>query len=120
MLVLAAPAAAQEPPATGSDLGGAGLIEMRNARFRPDGTVEAGAAWRRQRRSWFLSFQALPFLETTFRLTDRLIATTGRGNTTDRSFDVKLRLLEEGPWNPALAVGLQDLIGTTRTAAPPP
>ncbi len=103
---------AQDVPATGSDFGGVGLIEMRNARFRPDGTLEAGAAIRRQRQFWFLSFQALPFLETTFRLTDRLDATAGRGTTTDRAFDFKARLWEEGPWHPALAVGVQDLIGT--------
>ncbi|WP_426954685.1 YjbH domain-containing protein [Muricoccus radiodurans] len=112
LLLLAAPALAEEVPATGSDFGGAGLIEMRNARFREDGTLEAGAALRHQRRFYFLNFQALPWLEATFRLTERLDATAGQGTTTDRSFDVKLRLLEEGPWNPALAVGLQDLIGT--------
>ena len=87
-------------------------IETRNARFREDGTLEGGVTQRHQRRFVFFNFQALPFLETTFRLTDRLNATTGRGNTTDRSFDVKLRLLEEGPWTPAVAIGLQDLIGT--------
>src|SRR3712207_4130811 len=106
------PARAEEPPATGGDLGGVGLIEARNARFRPDGTIEAGAAWRRQRRSWFLSFQALPFLETTFRLTDRLDATRGCGIANDRAFDLKLRLWQEKAWRPALAVGLQDVIGT--------
>jgi hypothetical protein len=99
-------------PATGSHYGGAGLLEMRNARFRPDGTVEAGAALRHQRRFWFLNFQALPFLETTFRLAERLDATAGSGTTTDRAFDVKLRLWEENRWRPALAVGLQDAIGT--------
>ncbi|SDC95693.1 YjbH domain-containing protein [Belnapia rosea] len=112
LLALAAPARAQDPRASGSDFGGAGLIEMRNARFRPDGTLEAGAALRHQRQFWFLSFQALPFLETTFRLTDRLNATTGRGTTTDRAFDIKARLWEENAWRPALAIGAQDLIGT--------
>ncbi|MDO9711664.1 YjbH domain-containing protein [Paracraurococcus lichenis] len=111
-LVLSTGALAQEVPATGSDYGGAGLVEMRNARFRPDATLEAGAALRRQRQFWFLSFQALPFLETTFRLTDRLDGTRGWGTTNDRAFDLKLRLWEEGPWRPALAVGLQDAAGT--------
>jgi hypothetical protein len=54
----------------------------------------------------------LPWLEATFRLSERLNATTGRGTATDRAFDVKLRLIEEGAWTPAVAVGLQDLIGT--------
>ena len=103
---------AEELPATGGNFGGVGLIESRNARFRDDGTLEAGASLRRQQQFYFLSFQALPFLESTFRLSERLNGTTGSGTTTDRSFDLKLRLLEEGDWSPALAIGLQDLIGT--------
>lgn len=85
---------------------------MPNARFRPDGTIEAGLAFRRQRNFWFVNFQALPFLETTFRITDRLNGTTGRGTATDRAFDLKLRVWEENAWRPALAIGLQDVIGT--------
>jgi hypothetical protein len=85
---------------------------MRNARFRPDGTLEAGFSLRHQRDFYFLNFQALPFLETTFRLTERLNGTTGAGMTNDRAFDVKLRLLQESDWLPAIAVGLQDFIGT--------
>ncbi len=110
--LLASPASAQEVPGTGSNYGGVGLLEMRNARFRPDGTLEAGAAVRHQRRFYFLSFQALPFLEATFRLTERLDGTTGAGITNDRAFDLKLRLVEEGDVLPAVAVGLQDFVGT--------
>ena len=99
-------------PATGSNHGGVGLLEMRNARFRPDGTLEAGLALRHQRRFWFANFQALPFLEATFRLSDRLNGTIGRGTTTDRAFDLKIRLQEEDEWYPAIAIGLQDLVGT--------
>lgn len=115
LLVLGLPALGQgidEVPATGSNFGRVGLLEMPNARFRPDGVVESGLSWRRQRGFWFVNFQALPFLETTFRLTNRLNGTTGRGTTTDRSFDLKLRVWEENEWRPALAVGLQDMIGT--------
>ncbi|WP_256370483.1 YjbH domain-containing protein [Roseomonas sp. AR75] len=111
-LLAAAPANAQEVPGTGSDLGGVGLLEMRNARFRPDGTLEAGASLRHQRRLWFVNFQALPWLETTFRIAERLDGTTGSGMTTDRSFDVKIRLVEEDDLWPAVAIGLQDFIGT--------
>nr|WP_245185530.1 YjbH domain-containing protein [Falsiroseomonas frigidaquae] len=107
-----ATAVAQEVPGTGSSYGGVGLIEMRNARFRPDGVVEAGSSLRHQRRFHFLNWQALPWLETSFRLAERLDGTSGAGMTTDRSFDVKLRLLTESDWVPAVAVGLQDFIGT--------
>jgi hypothetical protein len=112
-IALAFPAAAaDEVPATGSNHGGAGLLEMRNARFRPDGVLEAGTALRHQRRFHFLSFQALPWLEATFRLTERLDGTSGAGITNDRAFDVKIRLVEETDARPAIAIGLQDFIGT--------
>ncbi|WP_165694205.1 YjbH domain-containing protein, partial [Teichococcus deserti] len=111
-LLGSAPAWSEEIPASGSDFGGAGLLEMRNARFREDGTLEVGGALRHQRRFWFVNFQALPFLETTFRLTERLDGTTGQGMTTDRAFDLKLRLVEETETRPAIAIGLQDFIGT--------
>jgi hypothetical protein len=112
----AAPLGAQEfDPGfapSGSNFGRVGLLEMPNARFRPDGSIETGVAIRRQRSFWFVNFQALPFLETSFRLTDRLNGTLGRGRTTDRAFDVKLQLWTENDWRPALALGFQDLIGT--------
>ena len=97
---------------TGGNFGGAGLIEMPNARLRPDGTLEAAAAIRNQRDFYTLSLQALPWLQAVFRVADRLNATIGRGDTTDRSFDLRIRLWEENAFLPALAVGLQDLAGT--------
>lgn len=109
----AGPARAQDAfSATGSNTGGVGLLEMRNARFRPDGTIETGVSARRQRQFYFFNFQALPFLETTFRVANRLNGQTGSGTTTDRALDLKLRLLQEGDWWPAIALGLQDAIGT--------
>jgi hypothetical protein len=97
---------------TGSNWGGVGLVEMRNARFRPDGMIEAGASLRHQRRFWFLGWQALPWLETTFRVAERLNGTTGEGMVSDRAFDIKIRLWDETDWRPALAVGIQDIAGT--------
>ncbi|WP_342451366.1 YjbH domain-containing protein [Neoroseomonas nitratireducens] len=110
LLALPLPARAQD--GTGSNWGGVGLVEMRNARFRLDGMVEAGASFRHQRRFWFVGFQALPWLETTFRVAERLNGTTGEGIVSDRAFDVKIRLWEENDWRPALAVGIQDIAGT--------
>ena len=108
-LVLAcAPASAE----IATSWGGIGLIETRDARFRPDGALAAAVAIRRQRRHYTINVQALAWAEATFRFTERLNATTGRGITTDRAFDLKLRLVEENDWRPAIAVGLQDLLGT--------
>lgn len=114
MLLLAPPAAraSEEIEPSGSSFGGAGLIETRTARMRGDGVVEAGVSQRHQRRFSFINWQALPWLEATFRLTDRLNGTTGRGTTTDRAFDLRARLWTENDWRPALAVGVQDVIGT--------
>ncbi|MCS6892478.1 MAG: YjbH domain-containing protein [Rhodovarius sp.] len=109
----APPARAEEAiEPSGSNFGGAGLIEMRNARMRPDGTIETGISLRRDRSFWFVSWQALPFLEATFRIADRLNATRGFGRSSDRAFDLRLRLLTEDAWRPAVVVGLQDAIGT--------
>jgi hypothetical protein len=112
LILLATGARAEEVAGTGSNYGGVGLLEMRNARFRPDGMLEAGTALRHQRRFHFISFQALPWLEATYRLAERLDGTSGAGMTTDRAFDLKLRLVQEDDWRPAVAVGLQDFIGT--------
>jgi hypothetical protein len=111
LLAAASSAHAQDRLDSGSDFGGVGLIETRNARFRPDGALEAGVSYRRQRTFWFLNFQALPFLETTFRFA-QLLAPDGNESTTDRAFDVKLRLLEETEFLPSIAIGLQDFVGT--------
>jgi hypothetical protein len=117
MLLLPAIASAQEVPGTGSSFGGVGLVETRNARFRPDGVVEAGSSLRHQRRFHFINWQALPWLEATYRLAERLDGTSGAGMTSDRAFDLKLRLVAESDWLPAVAVGLQDFIGTGLYAA---
>ena len=111
-LALAWPAAAQDYAPSGGGFGGVGLLETRTARMREDGSLEAGAALRRQREFYFLTVQGLPFLEATFRLANRLNGTAGHGHAIDRAFDAKLRLLREGDWWPALAVGVQDAIGT--------
>ncbi len=112
LLCLLAPARAEDVPGSGSNFGGVGLLEMRNARFRDDATLELGASWRDDRQFWFLQFQATPWLETTFRFTQRLNATAGTGQTSDRAFDMKIRLLSESRFLPAVAIGAQDMIGT--------
>ncbi|MCC7282693.1 MAG: YjbH domain-containing protein [Acetobacteraceae bacterium] len=111
-LPIAPAARAQDRLDSGANWGGVGLLETRNARMRPDGALEAGLAYRRQRTFWFLNFQALPFLETTFRFTQRLDGRSGNQDSTDRAFDIKLRLLQESEWIPAFAIGLQDFVGT--------
>ncbi|MGX9961754.1 YjbH domain-containing protein [Roseomonas sp. F4] len=103
-------ALAQEVAGTGSSFGGVGLVEVRNARFRLDGGVEAGGAWRRDRRFHFVNWQALPWLETGLRVAERVEA-PGGGMVAAQAWDVKLRLVAEGDGWPAVALGVQEAFG---------
>lgn len=93
-----------------------GLLEMPSARMAPDGQLSAGASYLQDTQRYSLNFQALPWLETSLRY-------SGLRNFEpalpafyavywDRSFAVKARLLQESNFLPAIAVGINDLIGT--------
>lgn len=85
--------------------GGIGLLEMRNARFAADGEISVGAGIIDSDRNYYANWQATPWFETTLRYTD-----LGQ-DSTDKALDVKIRVVEEGDIRPALAIGLQDLLG---------
>ncbi len=64
-----------------------------------------------------LTYQVLPCLSASFRYSGigGLAADPGRPTFStfyDRSFDLKYRLVNEGRYIPAIAIGLQDFIGT--------
>jgi hypothetical protein len=85
-----------------------GILDMPNARLAPDGEVAftigtIGAAQR-----YTLTFQALPWLETAFRYSRFSPAP----NAYDRSFSLKMRLLNEEEDFADLSVGIRDLLGT--------
>ena len=50
--------------------GGAGLLEMRSARFLVDGTLSVGAAYLDGINNYYSTWQATPWLETTLRYSD--------------------------------------------------
>ena len=59
--------------------------------------------------------QLTPWLESAVRytsVTNRGYSATGRERYKDRSVDFKLRLVEEGQYHPAFAIGVQDVGGT--------
>lgn len=98
----------------GSDWGGVGLLQTRTARMREDGTIDMGMSYIYPDKRYFINYQATPWLETTFRYVEVEGAKPGSkdDNYYDRSFDLKIRLFEEGPVLPEISVGLQDLGGT--------
>jgi hypothetical protein len=99
-----------------SDWGGVGIIRTHNARFGPDGQLAFSASFINQYDHYSLNLQALSWLQGTFRYTrsDDIIFNPGRDTDTlvDRGADLKVRLLEEAKWRPAVALGFHDLLGT--------
>ncbi|MBL4612135.1 MAG: YjbH domain-containing protein, partial [Emcibacter sp.] len=99
---------ADETPYSYNNFGGIGLLDMRTARFAPDGTIAVGVQYDNQLTRYFSTWQATPWLETTLSYTDNRQGNLG----IDRSLDVKIRLWEEGNYRPQLAIGIQDALGT--------
>ena len=98
-----------------------GLIEMPTAQTAPDGQITASLGLFEQQQRASFSFQVSPRLSGTFRYAgipqNKGVGTDG---TFDRSFDLRYRLLDEGrfgAWSPAVAVGLQDFLGTGKLSS---
>ncbi len=102
-----------QQPYSANNFGGIGLLEMRSARFAADGALSVGIHHNKHVTGYFASWQATPWLETTLSYFDHQSDLLG----VDRSLDVKIRLLREGDYRPALAIGIQDALGSGRYAA---
>ncbi|HEY0837759.1 MAG TPA: YjbH domain-containing protein, partial [Azospirillum sp.] len=108
LLAAAGPAGAGGLPASLSDWGGAGLLQTPTARMLPEGTYHAGyGALGDVHRHLTVGAQILPWLEVTVRET----LFPSWWSVPEPGVDVKLRLLREGEWWPALAVGGRDVTG---------
>ena len=108
-------AAAQElAPAVGPPLntfGLPGLIDTPLATPLPDGNIAVTFATMPGTFRTTLAFQIAPRLTGSFRYSgiDRALQ---RDRLFDRSFDLNLLLLREGPGRPEVTLGLRDFIGT--------
>ena len=101
------------------DFGGVGLLQMRTARFGPDGLFKLGYSRVDPYKRYSLNIHFLPWIEATFRYTEirnrlfsSVAAFSGQQTYKDRGADLKFRLLKESDWLPAIAIGLQDTLGT--------
>jgi len=115
ILVLSAlqdPAVAQAFDAPTTLFGTRGVIATPSARMAPDGELSVGASFLENNQHYNLGFQALPWLETSFRYSGLQHFNPDYKVYYDRAFGLKLRLWDEGDWVPAVAVGLDDIIGT--------
>ncbi len=112
-LALVREATAQKDPLRWSynDYGGIGLLQTRTARMADDGRLSFGYVHVAPHQNFHLTFQALPWLEATFRY-DIFEREASGDDLYDRSFDTKIRLLKETRQFPEFSVGLQDVLGT--------
>ena len=94
------------------NFGSVGMIDMPSARLAPDGELSAGASFFQDTQHYNLGFQALPWLETSFRYSGLTHFDPAYPVYWDRSFAVKARLWDETEIFPATAIGIDDLIGT--------
>ncbi len=102
-----------------NDYGDVGLLQTPSARTRPDGEFGVSVSTVRPYNQLQIYWQALPWLESTFRYTDitnRFYsndpAFSGSQHYKDKSADLKVRLLTEGEYRPSIALGIQDIGGT--------
>ena len=106
--IFSVPSAA--PPPIHSQFGGVGLLKTRTARMAPDSTLATSISWNDQQQRYAVTFQAAPWLETTFGYSG--FETAGGIDTFDRQFDIKVKLWDEGLYLPQVAFGFQDFLGT--------
>ncbi|AJE48776.1 YjbH domain-containing protein [Celeribacter indicus] len=108
------PAGIARAPTLSYNLFGApGLIDMPSAEMAAEGDLSATVSHFGGTTRTTLSFQILPRLAGSFRYSHIDPYNTDGDELYDRSFDLRYLLLEEGQWSPALAIGLQDFIGTS-------
>lgn len=78
----------------------------------PDGELSAGANYSKNTQHYNLGFQILPWLEGSFRYSGLAHFDASYPVYWDRSFGIKLRLWNEGDILPAVAFGINDVVGT--------
>ena len=106
-----------------NDLGGVGLMQTRTARFGPDGLFNFGYSRVEPYKRIFLTVHVFPWMEATFRYTEienRLYSSfpnfSGFQTFKDRGADLKFQLMSESRYLPAVAMGVQDFVGTGQFA----
>ncbi|WP_029007412.1 YjbH domain-containing protein [Azospirillum halopraeferens] len=105
----AASAAAQELHPSRSDWGGIGLLQTPTARFDTPGRLTTGyTALGSVHRHLALDVALMPWLEVGLRST---LYPSWFG-IAEPGVDARIRLLREGPWWPALAIGGRDVTGS--------
>ncbi|MBL1277369.1 MAG: YjbH domain-containing protein [Ectothiorhodospiraceae bacterium] len=97
-------------------MGQTGLIAMPSARVDDDGSLRFGLSDYNPYTTFWSSLGLFPRLELGARYTavDDTVGIPGTnfGTFKDKAFDIKLMLIKEGAYLPALSIGSQDFLGT--------
>lgn len=109
--------ATRDLPVSNSDWGVTGLLQTPTARMQKQGHASVHVAHVDPYTQYNLTLQPFDWLETAMRYTNingvSYGAVSPDQDYKDKSLDVKLRLLNESRWLPALAVGWRDPAGTS-------
>lgn len=108
LLFFPAVSSAQDLVPVANSYGQTGLIDMPAAGAMPDGDLIFSLSKFQEEERAALTFQITPRLSGSFRY-----SFVGAGRTYDRAFSVRYELLEEGRYLPALAIGVNDIVGTS-------
>ncbi len=117
-LAFAPPVLAGDEPFTfPSNIGLTGLLETPTARVMKENRYRVGASQIRPYRNYFGTVGLFERLEVNARVTEIMgvpALTAGYGNDKDKAVDIKLQILPEGKYTPALALAILDPHGTRR------
>jgi len=113
-IVMTVPAVADDLTTTMTNNFGVpgGLIDMPTAEMAPDGQLSVTVSHFEGYTKNTATFQLLPWLSGSFRYIGVDDLSPLFDVFYDRSFDLRIRLMEETEYLPAVAVGLQDFLGT--------
>lgn len=112
-LLLAGPVRAQDADPANL-FGSRGIISTPSARMAQDGELSVGASFFKNNQHYNFGFEVLPWLEATFRYSGLQHFQKEYPVYYDRAFGIKARLWDEdrNGLMPAVAVGIDDIIGT--------
>jgi len=113
-LFFGAALAGDRPFSNSTNWGGTGLIEMPNARILEDGVLRFGVSQVEPHRFYSGSMGVLPRVEFGGWVTETRNVTVSEvyGNHKDKAFSVKLQVIKESKYLPAISIGANDFHGT--------
>lgn len=91
-----------------------GLIDMPSAHSRPDAELSLTSSYFKNTIRTTLTFQITPRLSGSFRYSNlyEIVPGTPNQDLFDRSFSLHYRFVDETARRPAIAIGLNDFLGT--------